>query len=247
MYKSSYLARGPIEDLVRLSVLALLLSAALVGCGGNKTAVKDFDSESDEDAALEAKVTKGVKPIADQEVAVLETADFGNIVIELYSNIAPRMVERYKKLITEGFYNGTTFHRVNPATGIIQGGDPLSKDNNPANDGTGDSPYPNVSGEMSDVLFERGAVAAARKGANQELGISEAQARDTANCQFFISLKRQPQYDKKYTVFGKVIEGIGSADAIMRAPTTEENNERPTEKIVIRNVTLQPRSKFVSG
>ena len=228
-----------------LRLLPILIAIGIVAsCGGNKTAVKDFDTEGDDDAALEAKVTKGVKPIADQEVAVIETADFGNIVIELYSNIAPKMVERFKRLTSEGFYNGTTFHRVNPGSGIVQGGDPLSKDNNPANDGTGDSPYPNVPGEMSDVLFERGIVAAARQGANPEAGITEAQARDTANCQFFISIKRQPQYDRKYAVFGKVIQGINSADAIMGAPTTPENNERPAEKIVIKSITLQPRSKF---
>ena len=67
-----------------------------------------------------------------------------------------------QKMHNQPFYNGTTFHRIDPALGIIQGGDPLSKDNNPANDGTGDSKYPNVPGEMSDVLYERGTVGAAK-------------------------------------------------------------------------------------
>ena len=147
-----------------LLILMLVLVGLFASCGGNKTAVKDFDAEP-EDPAVEARVKKGVKPLPDQEVAVIETADFGNIVIELYPNVAPQMVERFKKLISEGFYNGTTFHRVNPELGIIQGGDPLSKDNNPENDGTGDSPYPNVPGEMSDIPYERGIVGAARKGA----------------------------------------------------------------------------------
>ncbi len=224
------------------SLLAIILSS----CGGRKPAVKDFDTDAD-DAALEAKVTKDVKPLPDSEVAVVETQDFGNIVIELYPNLAPKMVERFKKLIGEGFYNGTTFHRINAVSGIIQGGDPLSKDSNPDNDGTGDSPYPNVPGEMSDVPFDRGVVAAARRGANEELGVTEAQARGTANCQFFIALQRQPQYDKKYTIFGRVIQGINGAEAIMRAPTTEDNNERPADRIVIKSVSLQPRSKFISG
>src|SRR5882762_1434520 len=140
------------------------MASLLAAGGGGKNAVKDFDAGSDEEAALEAKVTKGVKPQPDQEVAVIETANFGTIVIELYPNLAPKMVGRFKQLIDEGFYNGTTFHRIDPALGIIQGGDPLSKDNDPANDGTGDSKYPNVPGEFSDIPYERGTVGAARKG-----------------------------------------------------------------------------------
>jgi cyclophilin family peptidyl-prolyl cis-trans isomerase len=235
---------------LRLLVLALVIIGVFVSCGGKKTAVKDFDTESDEDPALQGKATKGVKPVADAEVAVIETVDFGTIVLELYPNIAPRMVERFKKLISQGFYNGTTFHRINAESGLIQGGDPLSKDNDPRNDGSGDSTEPNVPGEMSDIPYDRGTVGAARKGAIEadgvRPGLTEAQARDTANCQFFITLKPQPEYDRRYTVFGRVIQGIDVAEIVMRAPVSEDT-EQAAEKIVIKNITLQPRSKFVSA
>jgi cyclophilin family peptidyl-prolyl cis-trans isomerase len=234
-----------------IRVLSLVLVAAtLASCGGNKTAVRDFDAGSDEEKALDAKVKTGVKPQPDQEVAVVDITNFGAIVIELYPNVAPKMVAQFKQLINEGFYNGTAIHRIDPELGIIQGGDPLSKDDDPSNDGSGDSTHPNVPGEMSDILYERGTVGAARKGAQPadegQPGLTETQARDTANCQFFISLKPQPQFDRTYTVFGKVIQGIDAAEIIMGAPV-DPGTEHPADKIVIKSITLQPRSKFVSG
>jgi cyclophilin family peptidyl-prolyl cis-trans isomerase len=226
-------------QLLAFTIFALLL---LTAC--SKQAVNDSD-----DADLNPPNLKtGVTPIPDSEVAVIETSDYGSIVIELYPNLAPKMVERFKTLTKEGFYNGTTFHRVNAESGLIQGGDPLSKDDNPQNDGMGDSPYPNVPGEFSDVPFERGSVGAARRGATPAVagsaGLTEEQARDTANAQFFITLDRAPQFDEEYTLFGRVIEGISNVGIIAGAPV-EPGTERPAEKIVIKTITLQPRSRFV--
>ena len=225
---------------------AFALTVAGCGKGDANSNSKDFDTGDKAAQADPPNLKRGVKPEPDAEVAVIETQDYGNIVIELYPNLAPNMVARFKQLIREGFYNGQTFHRIDPRLGIIQGGDPLSKDNNPMNDGSGDSPLPNVAGEFSDVPYERGTLGAARKGATQgfggQPGLTEAQARDTANAQFFITLKRQPEIDKRYTIFGKVIEGLNNADVIMSAPT-EEGTDRPADRIVIKSVTLQPRKQ----
>jgi cyclophilin family peptidyl-prolyl cis-trans isomerase len=182
--------------------------------------------------AAASNVKTGVQPVADSQVVVIETNDYGRIVVELYPNIAPQQVERFKKLINEKFYDGTAIHRIDPNLGIIQGGDPLSKGGDPRTWGTGSSPYPNVPAEFSDIPYDRGTLGAAR---TQDI--------NGANCQWFITLKKQPAFDKKYTVFGKVIDGIKNVEVIMMAPT-QEGSERPSDKVVLKSVTLQPRSNF---
>jgi len=221
--------------------LAIMIIGIGSGCG-KKNAANDSSADST------ANIKKGVKPEPDKEVAVIEMENpaYGKIVIELYPNIAPKMVERFKQLVKEGFYNGTAFHRIDPQLGIIQAGDPLSKDDNPNNDGTGDSPYPNVPAEFSDLPYARRIVGAARKGANPEFGMSEEAANDTANCQFFITLKRVRAFDDSYTVFGNVIEGMGNADIIAGAPVEPAGPgmpeaSRPSERIVIKSITLKSR------
>jgi cyclophilin family peptidyl-prolyl cis-trans isomerase len=209
----------------KIFVLLIILSAAFfISCDKPKTV--NSNSKTSE---TKAEVKKGVTPVADNEIAVIElenSAAFGTIKMELYSNIAPQMVERFKELAKEGFYNGTTFHRVNPT--VIQGGDPLSKDDDPKNDGTGGSEKPDVPAEFSDIPYDKGIVGAAR-----------SQDVNSANSQFFITLRREAQFDNKYTVFGKVIEGMGNAYTI--AGVTPKQGERPMENIVIKNITIQPK------
>src|SRR3954471_22652858 len=145
-----------------------------------------------------AEVKKGVTPVADPDVAVIEmenSAAYGKIVVELYSNVAPQMVERFKELAKDGTYDGVTWHRVNES--VIQSGDPLSKDDDPKNDGTGHSNKPNVPAEFSDIKYDIGIVGAAR-----------GQDNNSANSQFFVTLKREPGFDNRYTIFGKVIDGM---------------------------------------
>ena len=207
--------------------VCLALALFVAGCGGEqKQAEKTFD---DEDAG--APVKRGVKPEPDAQAAVIET-DYGPVVVELYPNLAPQMVERFKTLAGQKFYDGTAIHRIDPNLGIIQGGDPNSRDSIPENDGAGSSDLPNLPAEFSDVPYERGIVGAAR-----------AQDVNSANSQFFITLKRQPAFDNRYTVFGRVIEGIGNADVIA-GDQVAEGTSRPAVKIMVKSVTLAPRANF---
>lgn len=182
------------------------------------------DEEVKPNTTKKPPVKTGVKPVADSETAVIET-DYGPIKIELYSNIAPKAVARFKELAKSGFYDGVAFHRVSPM--VVQGGDPLTKDDDPRNDGTGKSDKPNVPAEFSDVPFERGTIGAART--NDFNG---------ANSQFFITMQRNPAWDTNYTVFGRVVEGLNNADTIAAAP---KNGERPTEPVRIKRITFVPR------
>ena len=210
---------------VVLSLIVFLL-LSFTACDQSKTNTNGAKTNANAGAASNVNAAQ---PVPDSQVAVIETADYGRIVIELYPNIAPQHVERFKKLINEKFYDGSAIHRIDAELGIIQGGDPLTKTGNAAMWGTGNSPYPNVPAEFSDIPYERGTLGAART--------SDING---ANCQWFITLKKQPAFDKQYTVFGKVVDGIKNAEIIMSAPTVE-GSPRPADKIVITSVTLQPR------
>ncbi len=183
---------------------------------------------ADTNSNAEPVIKKGVAPIADNEIAIIEMEDgaaYGSIKIELYSNIAPKTVARFKELAKEGFFNGVTFHRVSPD--VIQSGDPKSKDNDPKNDGSGKSDKPDVVAEFSDLKFEPGIVGAAR---GTEF--------NTANSQFFIMKSRQPNFDNRYTIFGRVIDGINNISTIGGAPL---QGERPINNIVIKTVRIEPK------
>ena len=208
---------------MKLITFGLLMISILFAFGCGKQSSGNSRSASPE-------VKKGVAPVPDNEVAVIEMENapaYGTIKIELYSNIAPKMVERFKELAREGVYNGTTFHRINQS--VIQGGDPNSKDDDPSNDGMGGSTKPNVDAEFSDIPYDAGIVGAAR-----------SMQPNTANSQFFITLKREPGFDNKYTIFGKVIEGMNNVRTI--AGVQPKEGERPVEAVRIKTVRIEPRN-----
>ena len=206
----------------KLSILFLIFSAFLfISCNNSQ------NTNATNANRPRAQIQRNVTPAADNEIAVIEMEEpaFGTIKIELYSNVAPKMVARFKELAREGVYNGVTFHRINQS--VIQAGDPNSKDNNPANDGQGGSDKPNVEAEFSDIPYDTGIVGAAR-----------SMDEHSANSQFFITLKREQGFDSRYTIFGKVIEGMNNVVTIAGAP---REGERPSEPIRIKQVTIQPK------
>lgn len=128
---------------------------------------------------------------------LLDLSTGGRVTIWLRPDVAPKMVERVKDLTRKKFYDGLVFHRVIEGF-MAQGGDPKG-------DGTGGSDLPDLAKEFNYLPHVRGAVSAAR-----------AQSEDSANSQFFIMFTPRLGLDQKYTVFGRVIDGMQYVDSIPR-------------------------------
>ncbi|MFQ5449866.1 MAG: peptidylprolyl isomerase [Nitrospinaceae bacterium] len=160
-----------------------------------------------------------------EEIAVIETA-LGTIEISFFEDKAPGHVKNFKDLAKKGFYNGTTFHRVIPGF-MIQGGDPNSRGDNRALHGTGGPGY-SIKAEFNEIPHKRGIVSMAR-----------SSNPDSAGSQFFIVVKDARFLDGKYTVFGKVIQGMDVADKIVSVPRDARDN--PIEKIVMKEVRIENR------
>jgi cyclophilin family peptidyl-prolyl cis-trans isomerase len=157
--------------------------------------------------------------------AVLETS-YGTIVLDLLPDAAPNHVAHFVTRARAGAYDGTTFHRV-ISMGIVQGGDPLSKDPaQAARYGTGGLGV--LRFEANAEKHTRGAVSAVLVPGN----------RDSGGSQFFISVTDQPALDGQYTVFARVAEGIGVAQKISTSPA---NATVPAERIEIRKVTIREK------
>jgi cyclophilin family peptidyl-prolyl cis-trans isomerase len=149
----------------------------------------------------------------------------GTFVIDLRPDLAPNHVGYFIKLAREGAYAGTIFHRV-IRLGIIQGGDPLSKD--PAKAklyGTGGLGV--LRAEIGAEKHTRGAVSA----------VLQPDKPDSGGAQFFVAVTDQPALDGKYTIFGRVSEGMDVVQKISETPADAEG--RPLERIVITTIEIR--------
>lgn len=148
--------------------------------------------------------------MTDQEnLWLLDLSSGGRVTIWLRPDVAPKHVARIKELTRKGFYNGLAFHRVIEGF-MAQGGDPRGN-------GTGGSDLPDLEAEFNYLPHVRGAVAAAREGAAPNATPDQVKAAEnSANSQFFIVFQPRMSLDKKYTVFGRVIDGMQWVDQITR-------------------------------
>lgn len=196
-----------------VSYAALIGITILMACGGKPVAKPVYYPPSD----------PGPK-------AIIKTK-FGDMHVKFYPDLAPRHVENFIKLANSGFYNGTIFHRVIPGF-MIQGGDPNTKDSLKKETYGQGGPKDDkgkpilLKAEFSDTPHKRGIVSMAR-----------ADQPDTAGSQFFIVVEDSPFLDRKYTVFGEVIKGLGVADKIVQLPRND--HDLPNERVEM-TITIVP-------
>ncbi|MEA2112413.1 MAG: peptidylprolyl isomerase [Patescibacteria group bacterium] len=173
------------------------------------------DEKSDVDKSTSSSNTSG---------DIILKTNLGDVELELFADKAPKTVENFKKLAQDGFYDGVKFHRVIKGF-MIQGGDPLTKDDtNPLTWGTGGPGY-----SFEDEIYEGnsnavGSIAMANAGPN------------TNGSQFFINVADNSFLDQKHTVFGKVVNGMDIVIQIENVAIGER--DVPVEPVIIESVTL---------
>jgi peptidyl-prolyl cis-trans isomerase B (cyclophilin B) len=161
------------------------------------------------------------------EVAVIKT-DAGEMVLEFWPDVAPKTVENFKTLAKKGFYDGTAFHRIIKGF-MVQGGDPLTKDDSMQHRwGTGDPGY-KLKAEFNSKSHVRGVISMAR-----------SQNPDSAGSQFFICHGDPTFLDRQYTAFGKLIKGDEVLEKLATCKTGAQ--DRPVERQGVESVRIVDRS-----
>ena len=155
-------------------------------------------------------------------MVIMELQNGKTVKIELFPDIAPKTVANFEKLVSKGFYDGLTFHRIIPGF-MIQGGDPQGT-------GMGGSDETIVgefaaNGFKNDLRHTRGVISMAR-----------SMMPNSASSQFFIMHADAPHLDGSYAAFGRVIEGMDAIDEIAATPT--DRRDRPLTPQVIRRMYL---------
>lgn len=236
------MAKKKIKILILTMISVMMTALIATGCGSNKTdeSAESSDSQSEE---IQTEETEGLEEIEEEQMAMefnitspedfetstyaqIEIENYGTIMVALDAEAAPITVENFKKLASEGFYDGLTLHRI-IAGFMMQGGDPLGN-------GTGGSDE-EIKGEFASngvanpISHKRGAISMAR-----------SQMPNSASSQFFICHADSEFLDGQYAAFGFVTEGIEVVDKICEeAKPIDGNGTIPGEaQPVIKKISI---------
>jgi len=168
-----------------------------------RAGLRSWERESipEDHAAIEDPIAPEAIPDPERRPRVTFRTSRGPVVLELRPDEAPTTVARFLELVSDGFYDGLTFHRVVPAF-VVQGGDPRG-------DGYGGPGWAQRC-EDNRLRYDRGTVGMALAG------------RDTGGSQLFITHGSQPHLEGRYTAFGQVVEGMGHVDALQAGDRIDE-------------------------
>ena len=199
--------------MIKQTTILLAIILTIVGCG---TKQKNKDT------------------VMDKDIAVI-TTKFGDIKLEFFDDIAPKHVESSKLHAQNGYYDGTTFHRVIPGF-MIQGGDPLTKSEDKSRHGTGGNAakFFGIGSEDSESTWDLPAEFSTTTHVRGILSMARSQNPDSGGSQFFICVADANFLDNQYTVFGKVVSGMEVVDAIVSAPRDARDN--PDDRIEMKVV-----------
>jgi cyclophilin family peptidyl-prolyl cis-trans isomerase len=198
--------------IILLSVI-VIVGGIIIGVNKKKTQAPMNTQETTTTQDTVAQVSK----------AVIAT-NYGTFTIELYGDKTPKTVENFTNLAKNGFYTNTKFHRVIKGF-MIQGGDPLSKDDSQKDYwGTGGPGYQFEDEIVSGLSNVTGTLSMANAGAG------------TNRSQFFINVADNTFLDGKHTVFGKVLEGMDVIFSI--AATQTDGNDRPVKPVEITSIEI---------
>jgi peptidyl-prolyl cis-trans isomerase B (cyclophilin B) len=209
----------------RAASAAIVCFALALACSGEQSGRAPSPAPDAAPVAAVPEPSPGSLP-----VATIRVRDFGEIRVELLAHVAPKTVANFEKLAEDGFYDGTTFHRVLPEF-MIQGGDPNTKDRDPRNDGLGGPGY-TIPDEFGAAPHVRGALSMANTGRPGSGG-----------SQFFVLVGDAPHLDGKHSVFGRVVDGLDVVDRIVAVERDQYGRwgppDRPREDVVIETIRIE--------
>ena len=223
------------KKIIKFTVV-FLLALCLFGCSGEETSLNYLLTKKDNVSIYEIEGKQYTQTEEKTNLVKLDIGNYGIIIAELYPEIAPITVENFKKLISEGFYDGLIFHRVIEDF-MIQTGDPLGN-------GTGGSEEEikgefAINGVINDISHTRGTLSMARRGSFPET----EETMNSASSQFFIVHKDSTYLDGNYAGFGMVIHGMDVVDQI--ADVSTDSNDKPIVEQKINTITFVKEYKEV--
>ena len=178
-------------------------------------------------AAAFAPVVSAQDP---SDVEAVVSTDLGSFRVEFFPDKAPKHVAQFLTDAQKGYYDGSAFFRV-WANGLIQGGDPLLKDNGTPRARWGTGGFNRLPSELTDLKQERGMVSA----------VNLPGKPDSDGIQFFVCVSPQPALQGKYTVFARIVEGMDVVEGISRVPVDADGLAQ--KPVRIKKISIEPKKK----